>query len=462
VKALGWLLALSLLAVLLAAVLRYSPGYVLLVVPPYRVELSVGLALTSIAGLFAIGYLLLRAGSRLAGLPGEVREWRARGQRERGATALAAAMRAYLGGRFGKAKAQAGEALSAGTAPDVSALIAARAAHELRQADERDRLAAEAARHDADDPTARLMAQAEWLAAEGRPEAALDLLGTLPAPHTAALRLELALRVRLGQWEPAARLVDRLGERGALSAADRDQYERHMASEALKARSIDAAGAREAWQQMPERLRADRVVALTAARMLVMHGDAASARPIIERALEEEWDSALALQYSEHVAAMPLPVAVETGAATARLSATRGGAQGEPQGELQDRAPIPLAGLDAGPDAAPDAYPDADADADLALRIERCERWLALHPGDALLLLSLGRLCVRAGAMARAQGHLEASLSIEPTHSAHLGLAQLHAALGHHAAAASHRDQALMLALRALDTATGGRRRVSL
>ena len=62
-KALGWLLALSLLAVLLAAVLRYSPGYVLVVVPPYRVELSVGLALTVIAGAFALGYLLLRAGS---------------------------------------------------------------------------------------------------------------------------------------------------------------------------------------------------------------------------------------------------------------------------------------------------------------------------------------------------------------------------------------------------------------
>jgi HemY protein len=411
VKALGWLLALSLLAVLLAAVLRYSPGYVLVVVPPYRVELSVGLALTSIAGLFAIGYLLLRAGSRLAGLPGEVREWRARGQRERGATALAAAMRAYLGGRFGKARAHASEALAAGAAPAVAAIIAARAAHELRQPDERDRLAEEAARHDADDPTARLMAQAEWLAAEGRTDAALELLGTLPAPHTAALRLELGLRVRQAEWEAAAQLIDRLTERKALSPADRDQYERQVASEALKARSVDAASAREAWRQLPERLRADRVVALTAARMLALHGDAAGARPIIERALDEEWDSALALQYSEHATGAPVA---------------------------------------------------ADADGDLALRIERCEGWLALHPNDSMLLLSLGRLCMHAGLSGKAQGHLEASLSIEPTYSAHLGLARLHEALGHQEAAASHREHALTLALRALENASGGRRRVSL
>jgi HemY protein len=444
VKALGWLLALSLLAVLLAVLLRYSPGYVLVVVPPYRMELSAGLALTLIAGLFAIGYLLLRAGSRLAGLPGEVREWRARGQRERGAAALAAAMRAYLGGRFGKAKAHAGEALSAGAAPAVSALLAARAAHELRQSDERDRLAEAASHHDADDPTARLMAQAEWLCDEGRPEAALDLLGTLPAPHTAALRLELRLRVQLAQWGPAARLIDRLAERGALSAEARHRHERQVASAALEACSTDAAAAHQAWRQTPERLRTDPAVAMAAARMFVRHGDAASARPIIERALEAQWDSALALQYAEHVAA-PAPAApVGTLAGAA-----------DPAGVQHDDARTQAAGREA---THADAGAESGAGSDLALRIERCERWLDLHPGDAMLRLSLGRLYVRAGAVDRAQGQFEASLSIEPTHSAHLDLARLHEALGHQAAAASHRDQALLCALRALDAATGGQR----
>ncbi len=426
-KTLGWLLALSLLAVLLAAVLRYSPGYVLVVVPPYRVELSVGLAITVTAGLFALGYLLLRAGSRLAALPGEVRAWRARGQRERGGAALAAAINAYLGGRFGKARAHAIEALSAGTAPAVSAIIAARAAHELRLPEDRDRLAGVAASHDADDPTARLMAQAEWLAADGRLAEALDLLGTLPAPHTAALRLELRLRVQLAQWDAAARLVDRLAERKALSAVDRNQYERHVASEGLKARAVDRDSAREAWQQLPERLRADRVVALTAARLLAQYGDAAAARPIIERALDEQWDSALALQYSEDV----------TSGAPAAASAPTGAAEH-----------VPAAGRPA-------------ADDDLARRIERCEAWLARQPNDAMLLLSLGRLCDRAGDAIRAQGYLEASLSIEPTHAAHLALARLHESLNHQEAAARHREQALALALRALDLATGGRRRLS-
>jgi hypothetical protein len=43
-----------------------------------------------------------------------------------------------------------------------------------------------------------------------------------------------------------------------------------------------------------------------AARLLAQHGDPAGARPIIERALDEEWDSALALQYSEEDVAAPV------------------------------------------------------------------------------------------------------------------------------------------------------------
>lgn len=405
-KALGWLLALSLLAVLLAAVLRYSPGYVLIVVPPYQMELSVGITLAGLALLFGLGYLLLRAGSRLAALPGDVRAWRAQGRRERGMSALAAAMRAWLAGRSGRALEHAQQAYAEGAAPAESAMIAAYAAHELRRFDERDQRLADAQRHDGDDPTARLMAQARWLGEDGKPEQALAVLATLPAQHTAALRLELTLRQRLSDWDAASVLIDQLADRGALPTAEREMLARHVASEGLRQRATDAGSALEAWHKLPARLRADRGVALTAARLLGGFGESASARPIIEQVLDERWDSTLALQYS----------AVAS---------------------------------------------DAPAE-DITARIARCEHWLTLHPNDAMLLLGLGRLCLRESLWGKAQSCLEASLSVEPTYSAHLALATLHAELGHQETAARHRDQALELALRALDTATGGRRRVAL
>ena len=416
-KTLGWVLALSLLAVLLAAVLRYSPGYVLVVVPPYRVELSVGLALIGLAGVFALGYLLLRAGSRLAGLPGEVRAWRARGQRERGEAALAASMRALLAGRYGRASESAQLAYAEGAAPAVSSLIAARAAHELRRFEQRDRHLAQANQHDADDPTARLMAQAGWLADEGRVDEALAVLATLPAQHTAALRLEFALRQRLAQWDEARAVVDRLVERDALAPADRAEFERNFAREAFRQHPPDAASANAAWQRLPEHLRVDRDVALNAAQVFADFGQTDLSRTIIERALDSQWDGALLLCYSN-------------------LARNRV--------------------IDGATDATADAATDVD---ERAARIERCEQWLTAHPNDSMLLLSLGRLYVQAARWDKAQSNLEASLSIEPSYNAHLALAQLHQALNHHEAAARHREQALELAVRALDEATGGRRR---
>ena len=56
-------------------------------------------------------------------------------------------------------------------------------------------------------------------------------------------------------------------------------------------------------------------------------------------------------------------------------------------------------------------------------RIERAESWLKQHPGDAALLLTLGRLCADRALWGKAQSYLDASLAIEPTYSAHLAAA---------------------------------------
>ena len=52
--------------------------------------------------------------------------------------------------------------------------------------------------------------------------------------------------------------------------------------------------------------------------------------------------------------------------------------------------------------------------ADVRQQLERAENWLAQHPRDAVLLLTLGRLCAHQGLWGKARSYLEASLSIEP------------------------------------------------
>jgi hypothetical protein len=60
-RALFWLLVLAALAVGLALAARYNDGYVLLVLPPWRAEVSLNLFLLAALGGFFVIYLLARA-----------------------------------------------------------------------------------------------------------------------------------------------------------------------------------------------------------------------------------------------------------------------------------------------------------------------------------------------------------------------------------------------------------------
>src|SRR2546426_6538640 len=126
-------------AVALVILGRVGAGYVMFVYPPYRVELS--LPFFVVASL--AGFLLLYAAMRLLGhavsLPTYVRAYRGRRRRERAHAALAAALQAYYEGRYARAEKEAAAAFEAGPTPGLAALLAARAAHQMRDFERRDR-----------------------------------------------------------------------------------------------------------------------------------------------------------------------------------------------------------------------------------------------------------------------------------------------------------------------------------
>ena len=99
-------------AVTLALLFRLNTGYVLLVAPPYRVELSQNAFIIMLIAAFAALYALIRAAVRLSKLPEEVREGRRRRQIERFRSKQDAAVVALLEGRHGKARQFAQEALA--------------------------------------------------------------------------------------------------------------------------------------------------------------------------------------------------------------------------------------------------------------------------------------------------------------------------------------------------------------
>src|SRR5207237_567491 len=117
---------------------RVDAGYVLFVYPPYRVEVTMFFFALAAAASFAILYAGVRLLGQILALPATVRAYRARRRRERAHGALAAALQAYYEGRYRRAERQAALAFEIGPAPGLAALLAARAAHQMRNFEDRD------------------------------------------------------------------------------------------------------------------------------------------------------------------------------------------------------------------------------------------------------------------------------------------------------------------------------------
>lgn len=401
-KALAWIIVLFAVAVGVTLFARYNTGYVLLVIPPWRIEFSLNVLLVALAVAFAGAYAVLRATSATMRLPRQVREYRLARRREQARTSLLEALREYFAGRFGRAEKAAAVAMESGEQPQLAAVLAARSAHELRAWERRDQYLERAGGTDPGADIIRVVTEAELLLEQHRHQEALERLKALPRKHTAALRLELKAQQQAHNWERMAALAGELEKRGVFDATQAGQIRRYALAEDLKRKALDTGALEEAWRKVPQDERTNRRVAAAAAQCFISLGGCARAHGIIEAALAAEWDTELVGLYAE---------------------------------------------CDGG---------------DTVARIERAEGWLKQHPEDAALLLTLGKLCAQLELWGKAQSYLDASVAVEPTWSAHLSLARLHERLGNVEAARKSYRESLDLALAQLRTVTGGRRRMPL
>ena len=117
-----WLLALFALAVAVTLAARVDQGYVIVVYPPWRMELSFMLALALLAGLIVLAYAVLRLAQAALRLPDDVRDWRASRRSAAADRALLAAVRAHLDGDALRAGKLARTAQGC-EAPDIAARL---------------------------------------------------------------------------------------------------------------------------------------------------------------------------------------------------------------------------------------------------------------------------------------------------------------------------------------------------
>ena len=391
-RTLIWLIGIFAIAVGVAMVAGLNDGYVLLVMPPWRVQLSLNLLVVIVVVGSALGYALMRLISRTLQLPTRVAQWRERRRRERAGRALTDSIHALFEGRFAQSLKSASRAYEIGDEASVAALVAARAAHALHD-EQRYRewlghAAEQSAKQGAKDDVALLMTEAE-LAVEGRrfDEAGARLASLREAGHRhiAMLRLEASVASALGRWEELVATVRQLRKHKALTEEQAAPMLRRAHVERMRELAGDGAALGAYWKQIPTNELQDRGLIERVLPLLARVGHGELARKQVERLLDERWDSDLARQYAWC----------------------------------------------------------AVGEGDVRACLEKAESWLPQQARDAGLLFSLGQLCINAQLWGKAQSYLESSIQHGATVEAYLALAHLLESLerwdeaqGHYRAAA--------------------------
>lgn len=371
-RGLIWVVGVFAAAVALSLALQ-DDGYVLITLPPWRIEISLLFTVLVLAGGFVAGYFLVRLASHALALPAHVRAFRQRQRETRARQALVDSMQALLEGRYARVDKLAGEAWEKGPAPVLACLIGARAAQRRRDFKRRDEWLSRARGADPEWRNARLSLEADLLAEERRYGEAKNLITELHAGglrHLSTQLLLLRCEQGLGNWEEVVRLAQQLSKRDALTPEAVEGIVSGARISEIARLSQDPPRLLQFWKALPREQRVQARAAAAAARAFMQLGDCGSAHRLLEDALEAGWDEDLVRLYGE---------------------------------------------CDA---------PDSMA------RIENCERWLHDHPRDAVLLLVLGKLCTGRELWGKAQRYLESSLELRATRQVHIALGRLFDATG--------------------------------
>jgi HemY protein len=391
-RGLIWFVLLFVAAAALAIIGVFDGGQVLLVMPPYRVDVSLNLFVVALVIGFIVIYAVMRAVRNIWKMPQRVAAYRARSRLAKANGALRDAIGHLYAGRFSKAEKSARDSLSVDANAGAAGLIGAKAAHEMHEYARRDEWLARVTGQDWLD--ARLMATAD-MRADGRDaDGALAALTEMQAQGGRRLHAQqIALRAQqqLKNWGEVLKLVKTLEKREALHPAVAVRLRQVAAENLLRDRRHNPDALLEFWQSLSPTERQSPRLADLAAELLIALDRRNDARKIVEEALAQNWDARLLRR-----------------------------------------------------------YPDCAVVGEALPLIQRAEAWHKERTEDADLLFALGRLCLHQQLWGKAQAFLEAALKLadnEPLKiRTHRALARLHEQLGDSDKASEHyRESALAM-----------------
>lgn len=354
-------------AVVLALLAMRDPGYVLIAVGSWTLETTVALSSVVLVLVFVIAYYALRLSVRFWSMPADVRQWQQHRRERKAAQALTQGLIDLAEGHWEKAEKHVLKYVEPGHDCLLNYLAAARAAQAQGQEQRRDnylRLAHE--NHPAADIAVGLT-QAELQLKQNQLEQALATLRHLQqlAPkHGQVLKALARLYRNLGDWQHVIEIIPDLYKRKVMPSADVDALQQQAYTSLLQ-RAANGGELKAVWSRVPKALQENTAILATYVQALMAVDESDLAEPLIRRALNHGYHQGLLQLYGQIAAPEP--------------------------------------------------------NRQLAL----VESLLQEHEGDAVALLTAGRLCLRNKLWGKARSYLEASINAGPSMEAYNELGHL-------------------------------------
>ena len=354
---------------------EYDAGYVLIGFGRWSLETSLVVFAVATVILFFVFYVFFRFLGWLLRLPSQMKEKGQNIKFNRSQEALIAGLVDSAEGNWEKAEKVLIKHAANSGAPLLHYLTAARAAQSRGAIEKRDEYLSKAAAQSSDTDIAVGLTQAELHLSGQQFDQALETLSKLHSidpGHASVLKMMHQAYRHAGDWEGLRKLIPSLHKNKILMEAEVKLLETETHSSLLRqaAEQGDERSIQQCWDNIPEHIKAVQGVSTIYFAAMIEAGAGAQIEEQLVDTLVKNWDETLLVLYAN----------------------------------IQSE--------------------------DVAKQLQTAEKWLAVHPANAVLLRILGKISYKCEQMEKAEQYLTKSLATDSTVAAYQMLGDLLLAKG--------------------------------
>jgi HemY protein len=386
------ILLIFILSVFLGLKIAQDPGFAFFSYQQWSVEMPLWFAGLLLLMFFFAAYLLVRLFDSVDFSLYRWKNWLRWRRKSKSYSKTNRGLLELIEGNWSLAENYLLEGIPQSDAPLVNYLAAAKAAQQQGAYDKRDSYIRKA--HDIA-PHAELavgLTQAQLLFEQGQLEQALATLGHLRsiAPkNKMVLKLLERLYVHLGDWHELLALLPSLRKAKLINLEQNQIFEKKIYCELLKSakdKNEGLVGLQVTWNTLPRKLQKDPKMMIVYAELMLPYPEAAiDVESMLSKIIKLGWDEEAVRLYGLLVTPTP------------------------------------------------------------AKQLAKAEHWLKTYPNQAVLMLALGRLCMRCPLWGKARSYYESSLKLQASQATYIEYGKLLESLGEQAAAVqSYRDGLLL------------------